>query len=372
MKLDAKLVRDFARATNDSKKSRDGVTAYGEMKSSPDGLCVQLDGSDQLTPVVEAMDAEPGDRVMVMIKNHTATVIGNISSPASARTATKFMRLTDSGLIVGNLDSDGEPAGYYALIDPGTLTRLGGYYVMNAGGNSIASFTGDGVSIGTDVKTKIVLNTTDGLRLGQAVRIDTDGDAYFTGSGSFNKGFDVSIPIDQTEAFGMHISGTTLNDARLWIGVNGDDATVHSYISLNQIQGVNIKAANSQVHINGKTGVIISSANAYVDLEGYVRINTKDAVHTGYEIVKKTSYSSGSSSVTANSYHEFEISLVIPTGWSFVGISSIWLSSTSCVVCGYHIVNGSLVIRVRNISADAATCSVSAEVLLFLTGMMDT
>lgn len=372
MKLDAKLVRDFARATNDSKKSRDGVTAYGEMKSSDDGLCVQLDGSDQLTPVVEAMDAEPGDRVMVMIKNHTATVIGNISSPASARTATKFMRLTDAGLIVGNLDSDGEPAGYYALIDPGTLTHPGGYYVMNAGGNPIASFTGDGVSIGTDVKTKIVLNATDGLKLGRAVQIDADGDASFTGSGSFNKGFDVSIPIGQTEAFGMHISGTTLADALLWMGVNGDDASVRSFISLSRSYGINIKAANSQVNIDGRNGVIIKSTNSYVDLDGYVRINLNDAVHTGYEIVKKTSYVSGSTSIVQNSHHEFGIPLVIPTGWSFVGISSIWLSSTSCVVCGYQIVNGTLVVRVRNTSSAAATCSVTVEALLLLTGMMDT
>ena len=49
---------------------------------------VRIDGSDILTPVSEATDIRDGDRVMVSIQDHAATVIGNVTCPPSARTAT--------------------------------------------------------------------------------------------------------------------------------------------------------------------------------------------------------------------------------------------------------------------------------------------
>lgn len=77
------------------------------MVKNGDALYVRLDGSELLTPVSMAMEAESGDRVVVTIKNHTATVTGNITSPASARTATKFMKFTDAdGLVVGDMSDE--------------------------------------------------------------------------------------------------------------------------------------------------------------------------------------------------------------------------------------------------------------------------
>ena len=56
---------------------------YGTIVGSSGSNYVQLDGSSSLTPMVSTVDYKAGERVLVNISNHTATVIGNISSPAA-------------------------------------------------------------------------------------------------------------------------------------------------------------------------------------------------------------------------------------------------------------------------------------------------
>lgn len=82
MSLSSELVSLFAKATKDDKKNQNEVTVYGTIVY--DGKTyVKLDGSDLLTPISTTADVKDGERVTVMIKNHTATVTGNISSPAA-------------------------------------------------------------------------------------------------------------------------------------------------------------------------------------------------------------------------------------------------------------------------------------------------
>lgn len=84
MSLSNELISQFVKATKDNKKTPTETTVYGTVVY--DGRpYVKLDGSDLLTPVSTTADVKDGERVTVMIKNHTATVTGNISSP-SART----------------------------------------------------------------------------------------------------------------------------------------------------------------------------------------------------------------------------------------------------------------------------------------------
>lgn len=87
MALSQDLVNQFVKITNDTKKDKSEVTVKGTYKVINNIEYVQLDGSDILTPVTSVVDAEDGERVNVLIKDHTATVTGNISSPA-ARTKT--------------------------------------------------------------------------------------------------------------------------------------------------------------------------------------------------------------------------------------------------------------------------------------------
>lgn len=85
MNLTNELISQFAKVTKDDTKTKTESTVYGTVKIVDDKIHVQIDGSESITPVSTTANAIDGERVMVQIKNHTATIIGNISSP-SART----------------------------------------------------------------------------------------------------------------------------------------------------------------------------------------------------------------------------------------------------------------------------------------------
>lgn len=82
MGLSSDLVSQFVQITQGEKENKE-TTVYGTIVESNGGKYVRLDGSDLLTPISLAADAINGERVTVMIKNHTAIVTGNISSPAA-------------------------------------------------------------------------------------------------------------------------------------------------------------------------------------------------------------------------------------------------------------------------------------------------
>lgn len=83
MSLSSDLLSQFVKITKDTKPVPTETTVYGTVKTIGDRTYVQLDGSDLLTPVSTTVDIKVDERVTVMIKNHTATVTGNLSSPAA-------------------------------------------------------------------------------------------------------------------------------------------------------------------------------------------------------------------------------------------------------------------------------------------------
>ena len=86
MALSSDLISQFVQITQEKKQSKE-TTVYGTVVEYNGGKYVKLDGSDLLTPISTTADALDGERVTVMIKDHSALVTGNISSP-SARTDT--------------------------------------------------------------------------------------------------------------------------------------------------------------------------------------------------------------------------------------------------------------------------------------------
>ena len=116
MSLSSDLISQFAKITNDTLKREKGTTiTYATAIRRGDIMYVKLDGSDVLTPVSSTVSVRDGERVTVMIKNHIATITGNITSPAAnsednsdaARIATNYMDLSDDrGLIVGDRTSE--------------------------------------------------------------------------------------------------------------------------------------------------------------------------------------------------------------------------------------------------------------------------
>lgn len=87
MDLDRSLLKEFAKVVNDvGDKPEPKQYVHGTVTTGAGNTkCVMLDGSDMLTPISEVVNAEAGDRVLVSVSNHQATVIGNITFPPSAR-----------------------------------------------------------------------------------------------------------------------------------------------------------------------------------------------------------------------------------------------------------------------------------------------
>ena len=86
MALSSDLISQFAKVTKDGTKDKNKASiAYGTVVEENEVLYAKLDGSDLLTPVSTTTELKPGERITVTLKNHSAIVTGNISSP-SART----------------------------------------------------------------------------------------------------------------------------------------------------------------------------------------------------------------------------------------------------------------------------------------------
>ena len=120
MDLSDRLLSQFAKVTND-RSGKSERTLYGTVVEQDGNVYVRLDGSDILTPVYTTVDTLNGERVIVTLKNHTAIIIGNITSPAArsedvqqiddntaaaAKTATDYIRTDKNGVIFGDHTND--------------------------------------------------------------------------------------------------------------------------------------------------------------------------------------------------------------------------------------------------------------------------
>lgn len=85
MDISRSVLKEFAQITNQNTANNTETTIWGTIVKNADGTFVNIDGSDAsvLTPVTTLSEVVNGERVMVMVKNHSATIIGNSSSPAA-------------------------------------------------------------------------------------------------------------------------------------------------------------------------------------------------------------------------------------------------------------------------------------------------
>ena len=83
MPLSSELISQFVKSTRDATQKQSETTVQGTTVMYNGKMYVRLDGSELLTPVSTTADTVPDERVNVMIKNHTATITGNMSSPAA-------------------------------------------------------------------------------------------------------------------------------------------------------------------------------------------------------------------------------------------------------------------------------------------------
>ena len=83
MALSNDLISQLVKVNKEPKKPSES-TSYGTTVVHEGQTYVKLDGSDLLTPVNTTSSVKDGDRVTVLIKNHSATITGNMSDPSAS------------------------------------------------------------------------------------------------------------------------------------------------------------------------------------------------------------------------------------------------------------------------------------------------
>ena len=84
MSLSYDVISEFVKITNDKKEKPKEETVYATIVQTSDGKYVKIDGSDLVTPTETTTDIEDGERVTVLIKDHSAIITGNITSPSAS------------------------------------------------------------------------------------------------------------------------------------------------------------------------------------------------------------------------------------------------------------------------------------------------
>ena len=122
MELRDSILKDFADAVNNNSLNPtiDSQHIYAVVtRTVEDGLVyVQLNGAEIETPAATVVQVGNNDKVLCAMRGHTLTVIGNLSYPSLTRVGKMYMTMTDSGLLIGEVDDENIPTGQYIIVGP--------------------------------------------------------------------------------------------------------------------------------------------------------------------------------------------------------------------------------------------------------------
>lgn len=167
MELQDSVLKAFADAVNGSgATSSDAITFYAivvrktpNQSTGKDDIFVRFYGADESveTPVTTTVEVGVDDVVMVRMKDHKATIIGNISYPSLTRAGSFYITLTADGLVVGKLSRLNVPTGTHILItdadfqvigaNGAVLAKFGANIELGANGNVRSTITSQGLKV---------------------------------------------------------------------------------------------------------------------------------------------------------------------------------------------------------------------------------
>ena len=133
MALSNDLIAQFVKLTRDETPKATEATVYGTVKEQNGTTMVQLDGSDVLTPVSSTVKMKAGERVLVSLKNHSATVTGNLTVQAARSDDVEALKgsvITVEQLNANYADID------FANISDAAIERLNATYATIANLNA--------------------------------------------------------------------------------------------------------------------------------------------------------------------------------------------------------------------------------------------
>lgn len=313
MGLSSDLISQFAKVTNDNiKRERETILTYGTTVKRGDILYVKIDGSDLLTPVTSTVNIRDGDRVTVTIKNHNATVTGNITSPSAGaedvtdagKTATNFMDLSDSlGLIVGdktdnilrgNIQIKAESGGASIALRDGTtiLSKFSAIRKTFAGITSVSTSTGSSALVtededGTETTEEVtdVEQTISSEQSKTVVKIESANPVYFPSGITTNKvlisdndfisNVDITLNGRIFDKNGKAVIEPVTSNGNLSIGYGRYKAATTTSTDFSTLYG-------NKVRLYTKNGALIIH-NGRVALE---TLNSKGNMVVGYHLKK--------------------------------------------------------------------------------------
>lgn len=125
MGLSADLISQFAKLTKNEKDANKETIVYGQaIKDSTDGVTyVRIDGSDMWTPVSTTTvvasgnkETDEGDRVTILVKDHSATILGSTSSPAASEKVVNG-QINEFDILLTHKVTADELSAVYAVIE---------------------------------------------------------------------------------------------------------------------------------------------------------------------------------------------------------------------------------------------------------------
>lgn len=250
MPLSNHLIRQFARAVAVSSEEKQKTTAYGTVVKQDETYYVQLDGSELLTPVTLTTEARHGERVAVLIQDHTAVATGNVSSPA-ARVDT-VMDLDGSLTqreIYNRLTNNGEEQGIYLY---------GGKLFINADYIDLDQL------FAKEITATNSFNVDNGLWI-----MRTDQDGVTIGAVELRVGSPVTTD-------GSSSDGEETIVMRTWMTFDRNNINIGTARDENGILQINTTMHTGDVVINGSGFQDALSVDGDVSITGKLYVNGKE------------------------------------------------------------------------------------------------
>ena len=232
MGLSNDLLSQFAKITNDKTNAKKESTTYGTAKVVGGVTYVQLDGSDLLTPYSSTADVKDGDRVQVTIKNHNATITGNLSSPSARTDDVKEIdnKVTSHGNTITSINNSVKEIDNNITSINNNITEIGN--TIDSQGNQITQINNVVTSQGNTINS---LNNT----------VDAQGNTITEIGDTVNSQGNTIKSISNTiDAQGNQI--TQINNA-----VTSQGNTINSLNNTVDAQGNQITAINNAIESQG-------------------------------------------------------------------------------------------------------------------------
>jgi hypothetical protein len=105
MALSSELISQLAKATKPAENKPTEATVFGTTILGENGdPFVQIDGSDAITPVTSTVRVNSGERVVVRIGNHSAVVMGNMTTPSASTDDVEDLadEITEMGIVIAD------------------------------------------------------------------------------------------------------------------------------------------------------------------------------------------------------------------------------------------------------------------------------